>query len=439
MPLHQMARRSPPEGMQEGIAATARPGARRRVGFCTPAILAAIQLLSLCIYPTVRAQSAQPLRTPANNPARSEAGRSTRWEVLGRRELAGGNLAGAQASLEYAIALATREHSNATVASAEYVLGVLHASLVGLIESDVESATLFGGKADDSLTHALHRELDTAQRSYEHALALHQRLGDKDAVADDYAQLGELYRRAKDLQKAQGAFEKALTLNQALGRKEELVKSYESLSAIATARGDTRLAQQLHSQALALTPMRNPVEKAGAPAAKGGQDNDGGGLLLVNRGLGLYVSAASGTDQRLMLEKVFPQERAMGNLIGLATSYTLLGIHYGERAKTHASERMALEAKAEATLQKALALNKMLRREAAMAFDYRELALMRSRRGEIRPGRSDAQGRRGAGQEARGSDQHDGSVHVTRQRAVGRGRQDAGLHVLEGGRVGLSG
>jgi tetratricopeptide (TPR) repeat protein len=67
----------------------------------------------------------------------------------------------------------------------------------------------------------------------------------------------------------------------------------------------------------------------------------------------------------------------------VATSYTLLGLHYGLRAEIDEDRRGELEAKAEAMLKDSLAVNKGLKREDAMAHAYRELAKIVDRRGTL--------------------------------------------------------
>src|SRR5262249_20269713 len=100
-------------------------------------------------------------------------------------------------------------------------------------------------------------------------------------------------------------------------------------------------------------------------------------------GLGLWVSHALAKDQLAGLERAVPQEKSMGHWVGLATSYTLLGLHYGQRAEIDADKRADLEGRAEAMYRESLALNTTLKREKAMAFAHHELALILNRRGKL--------------------------------------------------------
>ena len=112
------------------------------------------------------------------------------------------------------------------------------------------------------------------------------------------------------------------------------------------------------------------------------QLDGGGGTLIFSANLGLYVSGFSTKEQVESLEKALPLEKRLGNRMGLATSYLLLGLHYGLRADIDEERRAEFDAKAEAMLKDALVANKELAREEAMALVYRELAQVVDRRGK---------------------------------------------------------
>ena len=73
-------------------------------------------------------------------------------------------------------------------------------------------------------------------------------------------------------------------------------------------------------------------------------------------------------EQIEALEKAVPMEKSLGHRVGVATSYTLLGLHYGQRAEIDEDKRAEFEGQAEAMLKDALAINKDFGREDAMAF-----------------------------------------------------------------------
>jgi tetratricopeptide (TPR) repeat protein len=102
----------------------------------------------------------------------------------------------------------------------------------------------------------------------------------------------------------------------------------------------------------------------------------------------LYVSSLIAKEQIDALEKAVPMEKALGHRPGLAASYTLLGLHYGQRAQMDEEKRAVFESKAEAMLRDSLALNQSLGREDTMAFAYRELGELLDRRGN--PGQAEA-------------------------------------------------
>ena len=90
------------------------------------------------------------------------------------------------------------------------------------------------------------------------------------------------------------------------------------------------------------------------------QKDGAGGRLVFSSGLGLFVSSVAAKEQIEALEKVVPMEKKLGHRVGLATSYTLLGLHYGQRAEIDADRRAELEGRAEAMLKEALAINRTL-------------------------------------------------------------------------------
>jgi tetratricopeptide (TPR) repeat protein len=235
------------------------------------------------------------------------------------------------------------------------------------------------------------------------ALALNTALQRKKEMAGNYRALAETHRY--DLDQAEALLKEAVALHEALGLKEEMATDYEKLGAINTVRGEPYEAERLYKQALALAPRRNQVSvlralerlyrdrndpglaaetKDEADALeKERQKEGGGGTLIFSSSLGLFVSSVTTKEQIEALEKAVPIEKGFGNRVGVATSYTLLGLHYGLRAGIDEDRRAELEAKAEAMLKDSLAINKDLGREDAMAFTYRELAQVVDRRGTL--------------------------------------------------------
>jgi tetratricopeptide (TPR) repeat protein len=365
------------------------------------------------------------------------------WIALGLVELRGGNLGGAQASLERAMALGEQRRNKAAVAAAAIAMGRIHIGRLGFIGTEARNVAAFGSRPSDELTGGFRRELEGGKALFEKAISLHKALGRKDGMATAYALLGHLYSTAKDFDQAQAAMEEALALNkalrrrkemaanyqdlaethrydldeaeallkeaatlhEALGLKEELAEDYEKLAANNVSRGEPYEAERLYKLALPLASKysqsgilralerlyrdRNDpgqaaeMEEQARALAKEREKGGGGRMILFSSSLGLYVSVAITKIQLEALEKVVPMEKKLSHWPGLATTYVLLGLHYGQRAEIDTDRRAEFEGRAEAVLREAVALNATLGREPALANAYRELALILNRRGNI--------------------------------------------------------
>jgi tetratricopeptide (TPR) repeat protein len=377
------------------------------------------------------------------DPKKLDAKIPNAWIALGLVELRGGNLGGAQASLERAMALGEQRRNKTAVAAAAIASGRLHIGRLGFIGTEARNVAAFGGRPSDELTGEFRRELEGGKALFEKAIALHKSLGRKDGMATAYALLGHLYSTAKDFDRAQAAMGEALALNkalqrkeeiaanlrdlaethrydldeaeallkqaatlhQALGLKEELAEDYEQLAANNVSRGEPYEAERLYRQALALAskynqsgilralerlyrdrndPGQAAEMKEQASALDKEREKDGGGrMILFDSSLGLYVSLAITKVQLEALEKVVPMEKKLSHWPGLATTYALLGLHYTQRAEIDTDRRAEFEGRAEAVLREAVALNATLGREKALAHAYRELALILNRRGNL--------------------------------------------------------
>src|SRR5262249_22769647 len=163
---------------------------------------------------------------------------------------------------------------------------------------------------------------------------------------------------------------------EALGLKEELARDYEKLGAVNKSRGEPYEAERFYKQALALTPRPDQglllralerlyrdrddpgqaaemKEQADAVEKEGSKDGAGGRLLFSSR-LGLFQSSSGAKQQTERLEMVVPLQKKLGQWVGLASSYTLLGMHYADRAKYDEGRRAELEGRAEAMLREAI-------------------------------------------------------------------------------------
>jgi tetratricopeptide (TPR) repeat protein len=374
--------------------------------------------------------------------AKLDAKAPNSWIALGILEQRAGNFAGAKASLDQAMALGDQRGNRAAVAAAALFLGRSHVVSQAFLENEARGVATFGGRPDDKLTESVRREFESAKALFEKSLAIHKALDRKEGMAAAYARLGDLYSKTRDFEQAQAIIGEALALNKALDRKkqmaanyrdlaethrydldqadallkeaialheelglkEELAIDYEKLATMSMKRGEPYEAERLYKLALSHAQKRGRISILGALERLYRDRNDpgiaaemkeeaaalererqldgGGGTLIFSANLGLYVSGFSTKEQVESLEKALPLEKRLGNRMGLATSYLLLGLHYGLRSDIDEGRRAEFDAKAEAMLKDALVANKELAREEAMALVYRELAQVVDRRGK---------------------------------------------------------
>jgi tetratricopeptide (TPR) repeat protein len=312
---------------------------------------------------------------------------------------------------------------------------------MSLLRTSARGVASFGGRPDDQLTDSIRGTFEKAKELGENALALSKALGRKDGMAAAYSRLGGLYSASNESDQAQAMIEEALALNkalqrkkamadnyrelaemlrydldqadallkealalhEALGLKEEMARDYAKLAAINTTRGEPYEAERFYKQALEFTPRleqgrllsalerlyqdRNDPGQAAEmreqadAIAKEREKETGGRMILFYSRLGLFVSLSAAKSQVEALEKVVPMEKKLGQWVGLATSYTLLGLHYGQRADIN--EDKDIRGRAESMFREALVLNETLKREDAMAYVYRELAEIVDKRGKL--------------------------------------------------------
>ena len=223
-------------------------------------------------------------------------------------------------------------------------------------------------------------DYDEAQAAIGKALAISKALQRKKEMAASYRALADTHRY--DLDQAEILLKEAVALHEAMGLKEELARDYEKLGAINKSRGEPYEAERLYKQALVLTPRLNQgmllsalerlyrdrddpgqaaeMQEQAEAVNKERRKDGGGGRLVFSSSLGLFQSSFAAKQQTETLEKVVPLEKKLGHWVGLATSYTLLGMHYGHRAEFDADRRAELEGRAEAMIREAVALNRTL-------------------------------------------------------------------------------
>jgi len=362
-------------------------------------------------------------RAETLSPKRPEA-----WRRLGLLELQGGNLAGAQASFERMLALGSERGDKAAIATAAYGLGGVHAVRAGWMGTDAKVAAMWGA-SPKNLMNSGDSEFVKAKAMFEKSLALNKALGRNQDTAVGYVRLGALYRRDGDLDRAEAMFKQSLALNKASRRRKEMAADYSHLGGLYQARGDLDRAETMIRQALALCTSlqlktelarsyivlaavyksRGELDRAEAIykqalaladtqerytitldledlyRARGDKEQmqrmradadalakEWGSSLIIFRP-SLYLSGRFSKGQTEALQKAVPLEKALGHDVGLATSYTLLGLHHLRRDELDGAERM---------FKDAVVLNEALGRQDEVARLYAELGRVEQKRGD---------------------------------------------------------
>jgi tetratricopeptide (TPR) repeat protein len=398
--------------------------------------------------PAQAAEKPAPLGTKQLDP-----NRASDWLDVGTLELRGGNLSGAEASFERAIALGSKGGKPEKIVAAQAMArtSMIHRTKHRFRSTDARGAAAFGGDVKDSLS-ASDRDLLKAKQSLEQALTLNKDIDRKEGIASDYAMLGDIYLAGGAPDKAKTMFEDALTINKSLQRKEQMADNYSDLAKLyqnqgneferaepmlkealainealglkpkaadnykglgdfSLQRGQPEEAEELYKKAIELgddrskiSPMRALAElykNLGEPGKAQQMEGEaraldkargGGGRILLNFDLGLFVSGVTTKEQGETLEKLVPIEKALGHELGLATSYTLLGLHYTYRADRRDDDGKAeaptkddveLVNRAVTSFRDAVALTRKLGRDEYTAYIYGELAKIADKRGDL--------------------------------------------------------
>ncbi|MBO0764064.1 MAG: tetratricopeptide repeat protein, partial [Hyphomicrobiaceae bacterium] len=329
------------------------------------------------------------------------------WIALGFVEARGGNLAGAEASLEQAMTLGEQQGNKVAVVAAALLLGRTHS--VGLSFTQVEAKNVArikklgeqlrnkpaDDRSDDHLTSYISRQYARIKALYEKAIDLTKALDRKDGMADAYAQMGELYTSSGEYGQAQAAIGEALALNKALQRKKQLAANYRALAethrrepdqaavvlkeaialhkeldlknelatdyarlaAISKSRGEPHEAVQLYEQALALTPRKEDQESLLRGLAGVYRDLNDPGLV------GQMEAEASAADEARLAD-------GAGKIIYVSTS---LGMWMSS---------VAAKAQVE-SLEKAVPIEKALDNRIGLATTYALLGMHYAQRAEI--------------------------------------------------------
>jgi tetratricopeptide (TPR) repeat protein len=329
------------------------------------------------------------------------------WIALGFMEARGGNLAGAEASLEQAMTLGEQQRNEVAVVAAALLLGRTHSVGLNFMRVEAKAAASFKKLGeqlrnkpaddrpdDDDLASYISRQYTRIKALNEKAIALTKALDRKDGMADAYAQSGEFYTSSGEYEQAQAAIGEALTLNKALQRKKqlaanyralaathrepdqaatllkqaialnealgltkELAEDYERLGAISKSRGEPHEAVRLYKQALALTPRKEDQGSLLRNLGRVYRDLNDPGLV------GEMEAEASAADEARLAD-------GGGKILYLCTS---LGMWMSS---------VAAKAQIE-SLEKAVPVEKALDNQIGLATTYALLGMHYAQRAEI--------------------------------------------------------
>jgi tetratricopeptide (TPR) repeat protein len=329
------------------------------------------------------------------------------WIALGFVEARGGNLAGAEASLEQAMTLGEQQRNEVAVVAAALLLGRTHSVGLNFMRVEAKAAASFKKLGeqlrnkpaddrpdDDDLTSYISRQYTRIKALNEKAIALTKALDRKDGMADAYAQSGEFYTSSGEYEQARAAIGEALALNKALQRKKqlaanyralaathrepdqaatllkqaialnealgltkELAEDYERLGAVSKSRGEPHEAVRLYKQALALIPRKADQGSLLRNLGRVYRDLNDPGLV------GQMEAEASAADEARLAD-------GGGKILYLSTS---LGMWMSS---------VAAKAQIE-SLEKAVPVEKALDNQIGLATTYALLGMHYAQRAEI--------------------------------------------------------
>ena len=229
------------------------------------------------------------------------------------------------------------------------------------------------------LIYRMRGELDRAEAMHKKALAIDEKLGRQDGMANEYGNLGLLYQMRGELDRAEAMYKKALAIDEKLGRQEGMADQYGNLGGLYQMRGELDRAEAMHKKALAID------EKLGRQEGMADQYGN----------LGIASNETRGDlDRAEEMHKKGARDRREARPPGghgqpvrqPRASST------GSRGELHRAEEMH---------KKALAINEKLGRQEGMARDVRQPRVPLPDPRRAGPGRGDAQEGAGDRREAR--------------------------------------
>jgi len=103
-------------------------------------------------------------------------------------------------------------------------------------------------------------DLDGAEEMYKKSLAINEKLGQLEGMADDYGNLGIVLKIRGDLDGAEEMYKKSLAINEKLGRLEGMAINYGNLGTVLQTRGDLDGAEEMYKKSLAINEKLGRLE-----------------------------------------------------------------------------------------------------------------------------------------------------------------------------------
>ncbi|KKM85333.1 hypothetical protein LCGC14_1290210, partial [marine sediment metagenome] len=102
-----------------------------------------------------------------------------------------------------------------------------------------------------------------AEVMHKKALELFEQLGSKEGMANQYGNLGNVYRTREELDTAEQMYKKVLAIDEELGRKESIATAYGNLGLVYSHRGDPDRAEEMHLKSLEIEKQLGRTEGMG--------------------------------------------------------------------------------------------------------------------------------------------------------------------------------
>lgn len=236
--------------------------------------------------------------------AELESGNSENWDGLGHLLNQTGN---AEAIAAFAKALAIAKTT----------------------KNQLDMATAYGNLAD---AYQAQRQWDKALEMLNKALPIHQASGNQQAVAENYARLGDVCYNSRDrLEQAKTYYEKALQMNESGGYQAGVALQYANLGNVYQKLGNSAKAIEKYQKSMQI------YQHLG----------DKTGIALSSRNLGILHKGRNELPKALeMLQKALEADERAGDKSAMAFDYSNLGSAYllqGNKAEAAQNYRLCLE------------------------------------------------------------------------------------------------